>query len=121
MLVYDVTRRETFDHLASWIQDVRQGATANMVVTLIGNKCDLVDERAVSREEGIKFANEYGLIFMETSAKNALDVDKAFINTARYIYHKVENGVIDISNEVGLKYFLFYASFVMTLCKINCK
>ncbi|KAD6454096.1 hypothetical protein E3N88_08802 [Mikania micrantha] len=62
LLVYDITRRETFNHLASWLEDARQHANANMTVMLIGNKCDLAHRRAVSTEEGEQFAKENGLL-----------------------------------------------------------
>ncbi|XP_073153149.1 ras-related protein RABB1c-like [Henckelia pumila] len=52
LLVYDITRRDTFNHLASWLEDARQHANANMSIMLIGNKCDLAHRRAVSTEEG---------------------------------------------------------------------
>jgi small GTP-binding protein len=56
LLVYDITRRETFDHLASWLEDARQHANPNMTIMLIGNKADLAHRRAVSTEEGEQFA-----------------------------------------------------------------
>jgi Ras-related protein Rab-2A len=68
-------RRETFNHLASWLEDARQHANSNMTIMLIGNKCDLAHRRAVSTEEGEQFAKENGLVFMETSAKTALNVE----------------------------------------------
>ena len=58
--------------------------------------------RAVSTEEGEQFAKEHGLVFLETSAKTAHNVEEAFINTARKIYEKIETGVFDVSNEVRL-------------------
>uniref|UniRef100_A0A0D6QWL5 Uncharacterized protein n=1 Tax=Araucaria cunninghamii TaxID=56994 RepID=A0A0D6QWL5_ARACU len=104
LLVYDITRRETFNHLATWLEDARQHATANMTIMLIGNKCDLGHRRAVSFEEGQQFAKEHGLIFMETSAKTSQNVEEAFINTASEIYHKIQDGVFDVSNEAnGIK------------------
>ena len=57
--------------------------------------------RDVKREEGEAFAREHGLIFMETSAKTAANVEEAFINTAREIYDKIQEGVFDINNEVS--------------------
>ncbi|KAJ0479474.1 putative small GTP-binding protein [Helianthus annuus] len=99
LLVYDITRRETFNHLASWLEDARQHANANMTVMLIGNKCDLAHRRAVSTEEGEQFAKENGLVFMEASAKTAQNVEEAFINTAGTIYKKIQDGVFDVSNE----------------------
>ncbi|CAI0459400.1 unnamed protein product [Linum tenue] len=104
LLVYDITRRETFNHLASWLEDARQHANSNMTIMLIGNKCDLAHRRAVSAEEGEQFARENGLVFMEASAKTAQNVEEAFINTAGKIYKKIEDGVLDISNEsYGIK------------------
>ncbi|KAH9603912.1 hypothetical protein KSS87_017996 [Heliosperma pusillum] len=77
LLVYDITRRETFNHLASWLEDARQHANANMTIMLVGNKCDLAHRRAVSTEEGEQFAKEHGLIFMECSAKTAQNVEES--------------------------------------------
>lgn len=95
-----------------------------MTIMLIGNKCDLAHRRAVSTEEGEQFAKENGLVFMETSAKTAHNVEdvsilqisfsffayvivltgvyfqQAFINTAAKIYQKIEEGIFDVSNEV---------------------
>ncbi|CAL9110807.1 unnamed protein product [Musa textilis] len=99
LLVYDITRRETFNHLASWLEDARQHTNPNMTIMLIGNKCDLAHRRAVSTEEGERFAKEHGLIFMEASAKTAQNVEEAFIRTAATIYKKIEDGVFDVSNE----------------------
>ena len=59
----------------------------------------------MKREEGEAFAREHGLIFMETSAKTAANVEEAFINTAREIYDKIQEGVFDINNEVIYLYF----------------
>merc|ERR1712029_224206 len=71
---------------------------------LIGNKSDLEARRDVKREEGEAFAREHGLVFMETSAKTAANVEEAFINTAREIFDKIQEGVFDINNEAnGIK------------------
>ena len=65
---------------------------------------DLEARRDVKREEGEAFAREHGLVFMETSAKTAANVEEAFINTAREIYDKIQEGVFDINNEAnGIK------------------
>uniref|UniRef100_A0ACD6AD15 Uncharacterized protein n=1 Tax=Avena sativa TaxID=4498 RepID=A0ACD6AD15_AVESA len=71
-----IVRRETFDHLAAWLEDVRRFANEDMTIMLVGNKCDLPHKRAVSYAEGEKFAKEHGLIFVEASAKTAQNVEE---------------------------------------------
>lgn len=99
LLVYDITRRDTFKHLSRWLEEARQHSQSNMVIMLIGNKNDLEHRRAVSTEEGRAFAEANGLIFMETSAKTAYNVEQAFINTAEKIHENILSGAIDVSNE----------------------
>lgn len=70
------SRRETFNHLASWLEDARQHANPNMTIMLVGNKCDLAHRRAVSKEEGEQFAKENGLLFLEASARTAQNVEE---------------------------------------------
>jgi len=99
LLVYDITRRDSFNHLTRWLEEVRQNGNPLMTIMLIGNKCDLENRRQVSTEEGERFAKENGLIFMETSAKTAFNVEEAFINTSKIIYDNIEKGVYDLTDE----------------------
>ncbi|XP_044277326.1 ras-related protein Rab-2B isoform X8 [Varanus komodoensis] len=99
LLVYDITRRETFNRLHSWLEDARQHSSSHMVIMLIGNKSDLESRRAVRKEEGEAFAREHGMVFLETSAKTAANVEEAFLNTAKAIYVKIQQGQFDIANE----------------------
>jgi len=104
LLVYDITRRETFSHLTRWLEEARQNSHSSMVIMLIGNKSDLDHRRQVSEEEGAAFAQENGLIFMETSAKSAANVEEAFIQTATEIHSKIQSGIYDVNNEAyGVK------------------
>jgi len=99
LLVYDITRRESFNHLGRWLEEARQNGNPNMTIMLIGNKSDLEHRRAVSTKEGEIFAQENGLIFLETSAKSAANVETAFIRTAENIYQKIKEGLYDPSRE----------------------
>lgn len=99
MLVYDITRRDTFNHLTRWLEEVRQNGNPDMVIMLIGNKCDLDTRRQVSTEEGERFARDNNLIFLETSAKTAFNVEDAFLQTSQMIYENIDKGVYDLSSE----------------------
>jgi Ras-related protein Rab-2A len=102
LLIFFVTQnfsRETFNHLTRWLEEARSNANSNMVIMLIGNKADLDKRRAVSEEEGRQFAEKNGLVFMETSAKTAANVEEAFVQTARQIYNKIQNGLYDVSSD----------------------
>jgi len=70
-----------------------------MTIMLIGNKSDLDARRQVSTEEGERFAKEHGLIFMETSAKTAYNVEEAFLQTSTMIYENIDRGMYDLSSD----------------------
>eukprot|EP01096_Ripella_sp_DP13-Kostka_P001458 TRINITY_DN1172_c0_g2_i1.p1 TRINITY_DN1172_c0_g2~~TRINITY_DN1172_c0_g2_i1.p1 ORF type:complete len:241 (-),score=82.21 TRINITY_DN1172_c0_g2_i1:70-684(-) len=91
LLVYDITRRETFNHLTSWLSDARTMTNPSTIIMLIGNKSDLDFQRDISYEEASKFAEENGLIFIETSAKTGQNVEEAFLKTASLIYQNFSN------------------------------
>jgi Ras-related protein Rab-2A len=99
LLVYDITRRETFNHLNRWLEEARQHGNPDMVVMLIGNKSDMEAKRQVSFSEGEKFANDHGLIFLEASAKTAANVEEAFVRTASKIHENIKKGIYDIRND----------------------
>merc|ERR1711879_1015255 len=104
LLVYDITRRETFSHLSSWLEDARKHSNKDMTIMLTGNKSDLDQKRRVTYAEGEAFAKEHGLVFLETSAKTAENVQEAFVGTASEIYRKIKDGIFDVSNETyGIK------------------
>ncbi|XP_030524388.1 ras-related protein Rab11C-like [Rhodamnia argentea] len=87
LLVYDITRRETFDNIQRWLRQLRDRADSNIVIMLAGNKCDLNHVRAVQREEGEALANVEGLLFLETSALDATNIERAFQAILTQINH----------------------------------
>jgi small GTP-binding protein len=77
LLVFDVTNRESFDHLGKWHTEITNSAP-NANIILVGNKSDLEDDRQVTQEEAKHYANRLGIPYIETSAKNNTNVTECF-------------------------------------------
>jgi len=91
LVTYDLTRRQSFENLDTWIREARTESPRIMLM-LVGNKNDLEDLRDVSTEEGEKYAKESGCIgFIETSAKNGINVENAFIVMGEKILQGIES------------------------------
>lgn len=101
MLVYDITKRQTFDHIARWLEELRSHADNNIVIMLIGNKTDLGTLRAVSTEDAKEFAEKEGLFFLETSALEATNVESAFYTVLTEIYRIVSKKSLTANEEQG--------------------
>merc|ERR1712151_1426760 len=86
LLVYDISKRATFENLDRWLQELRDHADADIVITLIGNKNDLKHLRAVSQEEALAFAEKHGLTCFETSALESTNVEAGFLRLLSDIY-----------------------------------
>ncbi|PAV74187.1 hypothetical protein WR25_08753 [Diploscapter pachys] len=97
LMVYDITRRSTYNHLSSWLTDARNLTNPNTVIFLIGNKSDLEGQRDVPYEEAKAFADENGLTFLECSAKTGENVEDSFLETARKIYQNIMDGSLDLN------------------------
>lgn len=98
MLVYDVTNEKSFENIKNWIRNIEENASAEVEKMLLGNKCELTDKRQVSKERGEQLAVEYGIKFMETSAKSSINVEEAFYTLARDIKAKMEKKLVSICN-----------------------
>ena len=107
LLVFDKSRRKTFDAVTSWLQDLRQIADEGIVVVLVGNKSDLVPNRAgagdtatvVSREEAERWCRQNDVMrYVETSAKTGDGVERAFLEVAERIFQRVEAGKYDLND-----------------------
>ncbi len=81
VVVYDITEEESFKGAKSWIKEIKQ-KTSNCLIVLIGNKVDLMNNRKVNIHKVKDYANENNLIYMESSAKTGLNVDKIFTTIA---------------------------------------
>eukprot|EP00598_Pedospumella_elongata_P007608 CAMPEP_0184971266 /NCGR_PEP_ID=MMETSP1098-20130426/3527_1 /TAXON_ID=89044 /ORGANISM="Spumella elongata, Strain CCAP 955/1" /LENGTH=209 /DNA_ID=CAMNT_0027493361 /DNA_START=93 /DNA_END=722 /DNA_ORIENTATION=+ len=89
LLVYDITDRGSFTAVRSWMKQIDLHADGNVSRVLIGNKCDLVDERRVRAEEGEALAAEFNIKFFETSAKESVGVKEAFAYLAMEVKNRI--------------------------------
>ena len=78
LIVYDITRKNTFDNIDKWITDLKLNSDKNICIIILGNKSDLIDKREINKNDGIKKAEMYKTAFLETSALNGDNISKAF-------------------------------------------
>jgi len=123
LLVFDITRKQTFLHVTDWLNDLRQIAEPDIVVVLVGNKLDRASEvpqdeeasaankssrpddgktgtrREVSRTEAEEWAKQNGVLhYVETSAKSGENVEAAFMNVAERIFENINAGKYDLND-----------------------
>ena len=102
IVVYDATDRQSFDNLKTWLGEIQRYANDKVNILLVGNKCDLKDKKVVSKEEAEKFAQEHNLELLETSAKEAINVEQAFVKMAENIKKRMkENPAKTAENSTG--------------------
>jgi len=87
LLVYSITKRQSFDNAEYWLEDLLQHATPGICVMLVGNKSDLEDKREIHVTEAKDFAERNKLSFIETSAKDSTNVSLAFESLLKEIYN----------------------------------
>ncbi|KAA8564709.1 hypothetical protein MFRU_013g02240 [Monilinia fructicola] len=103
LLVFDISRRPTFEHVTDWLNDLRQIAEPDIVVVLVGNKSDLAVGEENKREVGVEEAEDWAkrngvLEYVETSAKSGEGVENAFARVAERIYLNIEAGKYDLND-----------------------
>lgn len=98
MLIYDITRRTTFENIKKWLFELRDFANPETVVVLVGNKSDLRQSREVEEDEGKTLAESEGLYFLETSALENVNVEEAFLAMIGRI-HEVVTQRIALDNK----------------------
>ena len=101
LLVYDITRKNTFDNIEKWLKELKSLNSKKICVTLIGNKNDLSLLRQVSKYEAMEKARKLGLKFYETSALDSSNIKLAFEELIKDIYIKIKNGEINENEKMG--------------------
>ncbi|CAH9086585.1 unnamed protein product [Cuscuta europaea] len=91
IVVYDVTDMESFNNVKQWLSEIDRYASDNVNKLLVGNKSDLTAQKAVSYEVAKAFADEIGIPLLETSAKNAQNVEQAFMEMTASIKKRMAN------------------------------
>ncbi|KAF9936217.1 GTP-binding protein [Mortierella antarctica] len=89
LLVYDVTDERSFSNIRNWFSNIEQHASEGVNKILIGNKCDMPDKKVISKDQGQALADEFGIKFLETSAKSNICVEEAFFSLARDIKRRM--------------------------------
>ena len=104
LVVYDISSRDTFNNVSTWIEDCKNQSPKTIFMALVGNKCDLNDKRQVSYDEGKDLAERNDMMFFETSAKDGINVEEIFLNTANEISKKIAENYYDLENDTcGIK------------------
>lgn len=85
LLIYDVTKKSTFDGIREWIERIKEKAPLNIQIVLIGNKIDDIDNRVVSTEEGSQLAKEHAIEFFEVSAKDNINIREAVMRLVNLV------------------------------------
>ena len=103
-IVYDITEKESFNHIGSWIDECKKVAPESILFVLIGNKNDLIESREVSYDEGLKISQKYNMLFFETSAKSGENIENIFNESVDYINKNIKEGKYDLTDDAcGVK------------------
>nr|XP_054369463.1 ras-related protein Rab-8B isoform X2 [Mirounga angustirostris] len=120
MLVYDITNEKSFDNIKNWIRNIEEHASSDVERMILGNKCDMNDKRQVSKERGEKLAIDYGIKFLETSAKSSTNVEEVMIpGSWDRALHRTPGSVGSLLLPLPLPLPLLMLSFSLYLCVSN--
>lgn len=96
ILVYAIDNRKSFDNIGKWMKQIKDNAAADVVIILVGNKCDLNKSRAVTIDEAKSLAESYNIDFYETSAKDNVNIEEIFTKMASDIKTKITSETFDM-------------------------
>jgi small GTP-binding protein len=85
ILIYDVTKRKTFEGIQNWVKQIKEQVSSRVCVALVANKIDEKDKREVTEQEGIRLGKDIGYPFYESSAKDGINIDECFDNLIKQI------------------------------------
>lgn len=100
VILYDITKSRTFENVRKWLAEVREYNDENVVIMLIGTKCDILNKRQVPTEKAKSFADTNGLLFFEVSAKRGTNVDAALANMLTEICKRIKAGQLLFKKKV---------------------
>ncbi|RLW13195.1 hypothetical protein DV515_00000146 [Chloebia gouldiae] len=106
VIVYDITKQDSFHTLKKWVKELKEHGPENIVMAIAGNKCDLSDIREVPMKDAKEYAESIGAIVVETSAKNAVNIEELFQGISQQIPpldpHEISNnGAIKLGRQTS--------------------
>ncbi|XP_032866536.2 ras-related protein Rab-31 isoform X2 [Tyto alba] len=106
VIVYDITKQDSFHTLKKWVKELKEHGPENIVMAIAGNKCDLSDIREVPVKDAKEYAESIGAIVVETSAKNAVNIEELFQGISRQIppldpHENGNNGAIKLGKQTS--------------------
>ena len=101
IFVYDISSKNSFENIDKWLIEMKKTADENIKIILIGNKCDLIEKREVKEDDGKIKAKDLNVPFMETSALNCINVEKAF----NFLIEEIANLEINFEEDFDFEDF----------------
>ena len=92
LVVYDITNDNSFTNLKTWVKSIKEECGKSMQMIIVGNKCDLDDERVIEKEKALEYAEEEKVEYIETSSKTGENVQKAISQLCEKVLENNEMG-----------------------------
>ena len=101
-IVYDITNEASFENVDKWYQQAQKEASKDVSIILVGNKCDLEEQRKVSKEKGEEKAKQFNIPFFETSALSKIKIDDIFIEMVNNIFERTGGPKNDDDDDIEI-------------------